>query len=232
MLTIYHSNRLDVLKDLLIELIKRKPLANPLQDEQILIQSPGMAQWLRLKLAKGLGVAAAINFPLPASFLWEMYIKVLPDVPERSAFNKEAMTWKIMVLMNKMKTKESFSELKNYLSEDDDDLKNYQLAGKIADIFDQYLVYRPHWMTQWEQGDNLDDITQGQQWQPELWRALVEHTAELGQSHWHRANMHQQFNSHLQRGIHCENLPERLFILVFLHFLPTLSNRFSHLANK
>ena len=70
MLTIYHSIHLDVLKDLLVELLCQSPPANPLADEQILVQSPGMAQWLRLALAQRLGIAAGISFPLPASFLW------------------------------------------------------------------------------------------------------------------------------------------------------------------
>lgn len=29
--------------------------------------------------------------------------------------------------------------------------KRYQLANKIADLFDQYLVYRSHWITAWEE---------------------------------------------------------------------------------
>ncbi|WP_257254987.1 exodeoxyribonuclease V subunit gamma, partial [Endozoicomonas sp. SESOKO3] len=82
MFTIYHSNQLDLLKDLLIDLIQREPLPNPLEDEQILVQSPGMAQWLRQELAQSMGIAASLNFPLPASFLWDMFVKVLPDVPK------------------------------------------------------------------------------------------------------------------------------------------------------
>ncbi|MGB0360960.1 MAG: exodeoxyribonuclease V subunit gamma, partial [Endozoicomonas sp.] len=103
MLTIYHSNHLDVLKDLLVELLQRNPPSNPLEDEQVLVQSPGMAQWLRIELAKGLGIATGINFPLPASFLWQMYTKVLPDVPTRSAFNKDSMTWKLMDILEATK---------------------------------------------------------------------------------------------------------------------------------
>ena len=212
MLTIYHSNRLDVLKEILVALIQKNPLDNPLTDEQILVQSPGMAQWLRLKLAEGLGIAASVTFPLPASFLWDMYIRVLPDVPKRSAFNKEAMTWKIMALLDTLLDDERFRPLKRYLAGDSDDLKIYQLAGKIADIFDQYLVYRPDWIHEWEAGNDLDTITAHQQWQPVLWRHLVEHTAALQQSHWHRANMHDQFRRVLTQAQCPASLPERLFV--------------------
>ncbi|OED41366.1 exodeoxyribonuclease V subunit gamma [Endozoicomonas sp. (ex Bugula neritina AB1)] len=212
MLTIYHSNRLDVLKDLLVELIRRAPPSNPLANEQILVQSPGMAQWLRLQMAEGLGIAAGIEFPLPASFLWEMYTRVLPDIPRRSAFNKEAMTWKIMALLPTMIHKEHFEPLRHYLEDDDEGMRCFQLSGKIADIFDQYLVYRPDWINDWEQQLDSAGATAEQLWQPELWRTLVTKTAELGQSPWHRANMHHRFLQELAENPHRQHLPDRLFI--------------------
>ncbi|MGR5456517.1 exodeoxyribonuclease V subunit gamma, partial [Vibrio alfacsensis] len=42
MFTVYHSNQIDVLKSLLVQLIKIDPLENPFEKEQILVQSPGM----------------------------------------------------------------------------------------------------------------------------------------------------------------------------------------------
>ncbi|KEQ15419.1 hypothetical protein GZ77_01865 [Endozoicomonas montiporae] len=230
MFTIYHSNQLDVLKDLLVELIRRDPLSNPLEDEQILVQSPGMAQWLRLALADGFGIAAATEFPLPASFLWKMFVQVLPDVPKRSTFNKEAMTWKIMTLLPEMIDQDSFADLRQYLSHDHDGVRLFQLSEKIADTFDQYLVYRPDWIAEWTEpsstGNHPDSIAAEQPWQPELWRALVQKTEELGQNHWHRANMHHRFLEELYDGDHKNKLPKRLFVFGISalppHFVETL----------
>jgi exodeoxyribonuclease V gamma subunit len=49
------------------------------------------------------------------------------------------------------------------------------LAGRVADLFDQYAVFRPEMVRTWEKGggDPAD-------WQPALWRALV---ARLGALH-------------------------------------------------
>ena len=149
MLTLYHSNRLDVLRELLVELVRRDPISNPLEEEQILVQSPGMARWLQLELAEAFGIAAGIAFPLPATFLWDMFVKVLDNVPERSAFAKESMTWKLMGLLPEWIDREHFEPLQRYLENDDDRVRRYQLAGKIADIYDQYLVYRPEWIASW-----------------------------------------------------------------------------------
>ncbi|MGL5554389.1 MAG: exodeoxyribonuclease V subunit gamma, partial [Aeromonas veronii] len=51
MFTLYHSNQLDLLKELLVSRIRQAPLSHPFDREQILVQSPGMAQWLKLELA-------------------------------------------------------------------------------------------------------------------------------------------------------------------------------------
>ncbi|MCK5893083.1 MAG: exodeoxyribonuclease V subunit gamma [Endozoicomonadaceae bacterium] len=213
MFTVYQSNRLDILKELLVELIRRQPLINPFIDEQILVQSPGMAQWLRLELASSLGIAAGMQFPLPASFIWQMFVQVLDGIPERSAFNKEAMTWKIITLLPEHLERSTFASLKHYLIDDTTGLRRYQLAERIADMFDQYLVYRPEWISAWEQQDSLVNITASQPWQPELWCALVEKTSELQQPIWHRANLYGEFIRTLQQSATTPNgLPERLFV--------------------
>ncbi|WP_461538016.1 exodeoxyribonuclease V subunit gamma [Spongorhabdus nitratireducens] len=212
MLTVHHSNQLDVLKDLLVSLIQRDPIQDPFTDEQILVQSPGMAQWLRLELAKSLGIAAGTAFPLPASFIWEMFKRTLPGVPARSAFTKDSMTWKLVTLLPTLLDQEAFAPLRHYLEDDPDGIRCYQLAGKIADTYDQYLVYRPDWVLDWEAGDDRTDITADQPWQPILWRALVKHTADLGQSHWHRANLYEQFTQQLQKKTATGVLPKRLFV--------------------
>ncbi|MGF1765243.1 exodeoxyribonuclease V subunit gamma [Aliivibrio kagoshimensis] len=227
MFTVYHSNQLDLLKSLLVELISLNPVENPFEKEQILVQSPGMSQWLKMELAKSFGVAANIEFPLPATFIWTMFTKVLEDVPERSAFNKEAMTWKLMDVLPQQLERAEFSPLKSYLAEDIDGQKLYQLSEKIADIFDQYLVYRPEWIKTWEAGESVaelqPEIIDGEQgemqhaWQPLLWQALYDQTLALDQSPYHRANLYEHFietlDAYSQHGSDLpEGLPKRLFV--------------------
>ncbi|MGR5456623.1 exodeoxyribonuclease V subunit gamma, partial [Vibrio alfacsensis] len=101
------------------------------------------SQWLKMALAQEFGIAANIDFPLPATFIWDRFVQVLDEVPKRSAFNKEAMTWKIMHLLPLHLNDPDFAPLAQYLSDDADASKRYQLAEKIADIYDGYLVYRP-----------------------------------------------------------------------------------------
>ncbi|WP_188860414.1 exodeoxyribonuclease V subunit gamma [Marinobacterium nitratireducens] len=211
MLNIYHSHSLTNLKDLLVLLIERDPLPDPFRDEQILVQSPGMAQWLKLELAAGLGIASSLEFPLPATFLWDSFARLLPEVPERSAYRKEAMTWKLMGLLPRMLHEPEFAPLRHYLEQDETGFKRYQLCGKIADIFDQYLVYRPDWIDAWSRGDAIAPALGDQAWQPLLWRALQSRTDALGQPGWHRANMMDAFVAALHQAP-AGKLPERLFV--------------------
>ncbi len=211
--TVYHSNQVDVLKSLLVELIRINPLENPFEKEQILVQSPGMSQWLKMELAKEFGVAANLEFPLPATFIWEMFTQVLADVPKRSAFNKEAMTWKLMHLLPGLLNEASFEPLARYLQDDSDNSKLYQLAEKIADIFDGYLVYRPEWIASWEAGQTVPELEDEHPWQPILWQALYDHTVTLGQSPYHRANLYEHFIDTLENfNGNFDHLPKRLFV--------------------
>ncbi len=198
MLRVYHSNRLDVLEALMEFIVERDPLDDPFEPEVVTVQSTGMAQWLQMTLAQKFGIAANITFPLPASFIWDMFVSVLDDIPKESAFNKQSMSWKLMSLLHGMLQREEFTMLHHYLSDDDDKRKLFQLSSRVADLYDQYLVYRPEWLTRWEAGQSVEGLDEAQRWQAPLWRALVEHTAALGQPHWHRANLYQRFIDKLE----------------------------------
>ncbi|AOM42298.1 exodeoxyribonuclease V subunit gamma [Xenorhabdus hominickii] len=213
MFRVYHSNQLDILKELMAILIGENPLSDPFGKDVILVQSPGMSQWLQIQLAEKLGIAANMEFPLPATFIWQMFTQILADVPKEGAFSKDAMKWKLMRLLPTLLTETEFSALSHYLDQDIDKRKIHQLAGRIADLFDQYLVYRPQWLESWENGQLVDGLNSNQLWQKRLWSELTEYTRELQQPLWHRANLYRRFVSTLEEGsFRLESLPSRIFI--------------------
>lgn len=230
MFTLYHSNQLDLLKELLVSRIRQAPLSHPFDREQILVQSPGMAQWLKLELAKAFGIAANIDFPLPASFIWEMFTRVLADVPRQSPYNKGAMSWHLMTILPTLLGRPAFAPLAAYLGGSDgaapEQVRLWQLCQKVADLFDQYLVYRPDWIARWEEGEGLSQElagVSGQDWQPELWRELVARTLALSPSGYHRANLYEAFIHELERT---RDLPGRLPQRVFVFGISALPPRY------
>ncbi|WP_313701654.1 exodeoxyribonuclease V subunit gamma [Pantoea sp.] len=213
MFHVYHSNQLDVLKILAAAVIKHDPLDDPFASEMVLVQSPGMAQWLQMELAQTFGIAANIEFPLPASFIWEMFVRVLPDIPVESAFSKASMGWKLMHRLPVMLEHEEFTSLRHYLHDDGDKRKLFQLSSRVADLFDQYLVYRADWLNSWERGETIEGLGDAQRWQAALWRDLVSYTQALRQPEWHRANLYSRFIQTLEQAKSTpENLPKRVFI--------------------
>jgi exodeoxyribonuclease V gamma subunit len=164
-LRLFTSNRLETLAKSLAEVVG-KPLSSPLDNEVIIVMSKGMERWVSMELAGRLGIWANCSFPFPNSFVREIFRKVFPDIPERSAFDPGIMTWKIMKLLPDLITQKGFEALRGYLSDIDGDLKRFQLSERIADTFDQYMLFRPEMILGWEEENQKD-------WQAVLWRELV-----------------------------------------------------------
>jgi exodeoxyribonuclease V gamma subunit len=53
------------------------------------------------------------------------------------------------------------------------DLKRYQLAGQMADLYEQYLIFRPEWLNAWEQGKEEISLSFDNKWQAKLWQLLI-----------------------------------------------------------
>lgn len=186
-LMIVHGNRPESLRDLVVEWMRAHPLA-PLETETLLVQSNGIAQWLRLGLAAepahgGCGIAMALDFLLPSSFLWRAYRAVLGEaaVPEVSPFDKPRLIWRLMRLLPALIERPAFASLRRFLAADEDLRKRYQLAERLADLFDQYQVYRADWLMAWGAGEDVlirprgarEPLAADRLWQAELWRALL-----------------------------------------------------------
>jgi exodeoxyribonuclease V gamma subunit len=202
---LYQSNRLEHLAEMLAAVLRADPPA-PLAPEDILVHSPGMATWLRLHLAERLGIAANFRFPLPSSFFWQLHRQLHPALPEQSAWSKEAMLWHLMALLPDMLTQPDGAPLAEYLR-DDRPLRRFQLCQQIADLFDQYLVYRPRWMAEWERGET-GDVPAHRRWQPRLWQQLAARIRALAPEDLHRGELMNA--TLLGQRLHQARLPKRV----------------------
>ncbi len=218
MLYAYHCNQLDVLHGMLAHHLKKDSPSNPLLAETVLIQSQGMAQWLKLALSQSLGLCANIHFSMPANFIWQLLNQLNPNLPNQSNFSKDALTLKIYHLLETKQHEPNYAPIKHYLDADKDGLGRYQLSAKIADLFDQYLVYRPDWLLAWEQGRAVEVAADKHQiWQQDLWRTLLDYSQSLGQSEQHRARLfadlqQPEIQPQLQQLIQQQRLSKRLFV--------------------
>ena len=205
-LMVIHGNRMEDLRDLLTSWLARAPL-RPLEDELMLVQSNGIAQWLKWALARavdegGLGISAALDVQLPGRFLWAAYRSVLgrEAVATTSPFDKSRLSWRLLRLLPAHLQENDFAPLRDFLRDDPDESKRFQLVERVADLFDQYQVYRADWLTDWEHGrfvlrDDLrgssTPLPDDQRWQARLWQLLLDDVGD--ERHNHRAAVHQAF---------------------------------------
>ena len=140
-LRLYTSNRMEILADLLSQVL-RKPLPSPLEPEIIMVQSAGMERWLRMQLALRHGVCANVQFPFPNTFIRDISKRILGRLPEKSPFEPAVLTWRLFALLPPSMEQPGFESVRAYLQRGKRDLKQYQLAATVADLFDQYLIFR------------------------------------------------------------------------------------------
>ena len=177
----FHGNRSEQLAEVVISWAQSNPLS-PLEEEVILVQSNGMAEWVKMEQARIAGVCAATRVELPSRFLWRTYRQVLgaETVPRESPLDKVPMVWRLMALLPQLISEPDFAPIKGFLNGDEPD-RMMQLASKLADLFDQYQNYRADWLHLWAQGQDHLISSNGiktefpleQRWQPQLWRAVL-----------------------------------------------------------
>ena len=112
-----------------------------------------------------------------------------------------------------------FLAIQRYLKDNPHPLKLYQLAKEIADAFDQYAVFRPDMVMEWDtvdQGDFSGEMRTAERWQMILWRALNAET-----DYPHRARRHKTLLGKLsapEKGP--AGLSERLMVFGISHLPP------------
>ena len=223
------GNRLEDLREVAICWLERNPLA-PLENEVILVQSNGIAQWLKLSLAAnravvggGCGIAAALDVMLPARLQWKAYRALLGELPQESPFDKPCLTWRLMRLLEHLPADDAvLAPVCRFLDNDNALRKRYQLSAKLADLFDQYQVYRADWLQDWAAGrdqlrksdGSLEPVPQDQRWQPALWRMILADLPEVARN-TSRASVHQRFLAAVQNiseKNRPHNMPRRIVV--------------------
>ncbi|MDE2600209.1 MAG: exodeoxyribonuclease V subunit gamma [Rhodocyclaceae bacterium] len=180
MFTFIHGNRQELLARHFAAQLRSRPL-DIFEREVVVVQSGGMARWLQMFLAEELGIATQFRFTFPAGYLWELFGKVLPDVPKETPFASDILIWQLLRLMPTAPTGDAFAPLHRYLA-DGDMVKRHGLARKLAQCFDSYLAYRPEWVGAWLAGKQVG-LGEHEAWQAWLWQRIGEEAGELPAAH-------------------------------------------------
>jgi exodeoxyribonuclease V gamma subunit len=180
-LHLHRAERTDLLADGLGALLTN-PLPDPFAEELVLVPARGVERWLSQRLSHvlgagrgGDGVCAGVVFRSPGSLIAEITGTVDDD-----PWSPDAMTWPLLetidASLGQPWCRILATHLGHFHSGDEAELRRgrrYAVARRLAGLFASYARQRPQLLIDW-----LDDNAQGLdvdlQWQPELWRALVE----------------------------------------------------------
>ena len=166
--------------------------------DTVIVQNAGMQHWLNMSLAEQRGISMNMRYALPSQYLWNLIRNLASDedVPEQSPYSREVLAWRIDTLLasNEVLNDTTYQVASDYWRANHADdsrsenhseaeqLKRYQLACQLADLYEQYLIFRPEWIHAWHQGefvayDQADECDTGIQssaiWQGKLWHLLV-----------------------------------------------------------
>jgi exodeoxyribonuclease V gamma subunit len=135
----------------------------------IATQTSGMKNWLKYNLASHSGILANYKFIQPNDFINELYSLF---GGERKQFLKhEHLKWLIYSALNDDNFTNEFPVVAKYYSLNKQ--KRIALASKIADLFDQYFVYRSELIKNWESIDFQHEMDNDAKWQSALWKLCI-----------------------------------------------------------
>ena len=220
-MAIIQSNRIETLLAVLQFWLQQFPLT-PLENEVLLLNNNGMGQWLKQQLAlnSGMGIVAGTDLKLPSAFIWQIYRQILghEQIPKQQLLAKATLIWRLYRLLPQLLSQAGFEVLRLYLEHDQQNRKRYQLAEHLADLFDQYQVYRADWLADWSMGNDVirdghgfsQPLPSGQSWQALLWRAILADLDQAEAEFASRASVHQAFMARTE--IPATKLPRRIIV--------------------
>lgn len=146
----------------------------------IVTQTEGMNSWLKQNIAKQNGIAANINFCKPNDIVAEIYRSGLKA--GKQIINTENIRWCIYEILDQAEFKIKYADIVSYYFKND--IKRIALSDELADLFDQYQVYRHKTVKIWN--DRLFDNQVAEDWQEWIWHQIK---IKLGDAYQDRVEM-------------------------------------------
>jgi exodeoxyribonuclease V gamma subunit len=141
---LYISNSLEQLaQQLSVNLGKEAPAV--FQQQHIITQTEGMNKWLTQQIAAQQGIAAQIAFHSPNDIIGLLHEwlseKTFPVI------TSDKIRWQIWKELNQSGFQQAFPDIAAYYQQNP--IRQIALADQLADLFDQYQIYRHGIINNW-----------------------------------------------------------------------------------
>lgn len=182
-LHLHRAERTDLLADGLGALLAN-PLTDPFATELVVVPARGVERWLSQRLSHvlggrgGDGVCAGVAFRSPGSLIAE-----ITGTADNDPWSPDDMAWPLLEAidcsLDEPWCRALAMHVGHFHTGAEAELRQgrrYEVARRLAGLFDSYARQRPQLLVDWGDGDP-GDLDEDLRWQPELWRALVARVA-------------------------------------------------------
>lgn len=141
------------------------------QPVYVVTQTEGMNSWLKVKLAQTNGIAANIIFLKPNELIGKIYFRLGGSY--KPVLSSDEHQWIIFRILADEDFVAKFPFIAAYYAADTigHEAKRLALSKKIADLFDQYQIYRREMILKWNKDEYYFPDNADEKWQQYLWRA-------------------------------------------------------------
>jgi len=177
--------------------LRNNPNANLLEPDTIIVPNRDVSRWIQVQRTRQTGISANLSFVLPAHYIHQLNLQIDAEY-EKNLPDKFRMGWMVYSELLCDPDGRKYESLYNYVQQHAASgdgfirLRRYQLAVKIADIYDQYQLFRPDWIQAWSDGVQPEELQQlhireTAHWQMQLWQALSKkHPAMITRPQLHK----------------------------------------------
>ncbi len=159
-------------KDLnsLVKKLAEKTNRGNFNHNHIVVQTKGLRKWVNIKLAEENKISILNKFYTPNSLMEEFFELAGLSLSER--YKVRNLVWTIFDKISQIEE----DSIKNYISESEE--KKFAISFVLADLFDQYQIYRREMIQKWNAGEQVKDDDSTEKWQKDLWNLIKEDIGE------------------------------------------------------
>ena len=208
-LGLFQSNDFDTLISRLLTDLSEGG-SDPFQPEAIIVPGTAVRRVVEERYASHFGIAANLQFDFLARWIWGRIGTALPTTRE-SPLRNPRLLWQVYRALGVPEFRIGHSRLSHYLERSDSDpVMRFELAGRVASIYQRCLPWREDWIRRWSRGETVGLRNFADEaWLAALWRWLS-HALELPEAHPATAFM--EVLARLDPEARREILPARLSV--------------------
>ncbi len=181
MILLTYANRTEALLDRLAEAVAEARRADsPWAPVHIVAPNPHLKEYIRIQLARRLGVAANLRF----TFLEGAWRGLMPEGAFQLLTAERLQGGLLSALHDAaFMADPRLARARRYLEGDGAGLKALQLSGELAHLMQEYARSRPDWIPAWREDRAAGPDAEAETWQRVLWREALDRLDRTGPPH-------------------------------------------------